>query len=223
MRVIYLSAIFIVTFLVIGCGSITNITSTWKSPEFNQQHFSRIMVIGIIRESDRSIRERMEAHIVGDLTNLGYEAISAYEKFGPKAFEGLTEKETLDQLHVEGIDGVLTVVLLDKKKERYYIPSHMVNTPYVMTQDHFWGYYQSLISRVYMPGYFEESQRYFWESNLYDLASNKLLYSVQTQSFAPTSTEQLAHQYGEKIVRIMVKNKVLKLQKEIGLGNNIKP
>ena len=209
--------------LLPACSSITNITSVWKSPDANQKKFEKIMVIGIIREADRSIRERMETHMVGDLKDLGYEAVSAYDKYGPKTFEGLNEKEVIDKLHDDNIDAVLTVVLLDKKKERYYIPGKMVNTPYVMTQDHFWGYYQSLISRIYMPGYFEVTERYFWESNLYDLKSNRLLFSVQTQSFAPSSTEQLAHQYGEKIVRSMVKNKLLKQQGNITQNENIKP
>jgi len=201
-----------VIFLLTACSSVTKITSVWKSPEANQHRVSKILVIGIIRESDRRIRERMETHMVGDLKDLGYDALSAYDKYGPKSFEGLNEKEVLEQLRGDSIDAVITVVLLDKKKERYYVPSRMVSTPYVMTQDHFWGYYQSLITRVYMPGYFEVSERYFWESNLYDIPSNKLLFSVQTQSFAPGSTEQLAHQYGQKIVRSMMKNNVLNAQ-----------
>lgn len=205
-----------------SCSSVTRITSVWKSDKENQRHYSKILVIGIIREADRRIREKMESHMVGDLKDLGYDAISAYDKYGPKYFDDLKEKEVIEQLHNDNIDAVITVVLLDKKKERYYVPSRMVSTPYVMTQDHFWGYYQSLITRVYMPGYFEVSERYFWESNFYDIPSNKLLFSVQTQSFAPGSTEQLAHQYGQKIVRSMVKNKVLDQQVK-GNANNIQP
>ena len=208
-----------IMFLIPACSSVTHITSVWKSTDVNQNHYSKILVIGIIREADRRIREGMETHMVGDLKDLGYDALSAYDKYGPKAFDGLNEKEVIEKLHNDSIDAVITVVLLDKKKERYYVPSRMVSTPYVMTQDHFWGYYQSLITRVYMPGYFEVTERYFWESNFYDIPSNKLIFSVQTQSFAPGSTEQLAHQYGQKIVRSMVKNKVLNEQLKYATKN----
>jgi hypothetical protein len=39
--------------------------------------------------------------------------------------------------------------------------------------------------------------------------SKQLVYSVQTQSFDPSSSEILAHEYGKLIVSNMVKNKVL--------------
>jgi hypothetical protein len=51
--------------------------------------------------------------------------------------------------------------------------------------------------------------RYFWESNLYEMTAQKLVYSVQTQSFDPADAESLAHQYGQMIIRNMVEQKVL--------------
>jgi len=44
---------------------------------------------------------------------------------------------------------------------------------------------------------------------LYDLTSKELLYSVQTQSFDPASSELLAHEYGKMIVANMVKKAVI--------------
>jgi hypothetical protein len=60
-----------------------------------------------------------------------------------------------------------------------------------------------------MPGYYETSTRYFWECNLYNPQSQKLVYSVQTQSFDPASVDALAHEHGKKIVQAMIKDGVL--------------
>ncbi|OQP52931.1 hypothetical protein A4D02_21210 [Niastella koreensis] len=51
--------------------------------------------------------------------------------------------------------------------------------------------------------------KYFWESNLFDVTSRELIYSVQTESFDYNSSDMLAHEYGRHIVKDMVKNQVL--------------
>lgn len=195
--------------VTMGCAS-TRVTSTWKAPGVLAQPYQKIMVVGIIREADRTIREQMEAHLMGDLKTLGYEAVSAYQYYGPKAFQNQTEAEVLQSLRAQGIGALLTIVLLDKKKEKYYVPGRMAYTPYNAYHSRFWGYYNSLSFRIQSPGYYEESTRYFWESNLYDLATGQLLYSVQTQSFDPLSMTTLAHEYGQKILQSLLKGGVLK-------------
>src|SRR6476659_3230660 len=80
--------------LMAGCSS-TRITSAWKAPDAQPRSYQKIMVVGIIREADRNIREKMEDHLVGDLRDLGYNAVSAYREFGPKTFENLDEQQVL--------------------------------------------------------------------------------------------------------------------------------
>lgn len=198
-----------ISFFIISCSTSTHITSTWKAPEAAPKKYSKIMVLGIIREADRSIKEQMEDHVVGDLKELGYTAFSAYDVYGPKAFDGMTEQQANQKLASDGIDAVISVVLLDKQKERHYVPGRVVYSPYIVYHNHFWTYYQSLYARIGDPGYYDVTTKYFWESNLYDLGANKLIFSVQTQSFDPVSTENLAHEYGKKIVQSMMNANVL--------------
>lgn len=204
----------IIILVVINSCATTHITSTWKAPEAEPQKLNKIMVLGIIREADRTIRERMENHLVGDLKNLGYNAVSAYQVYGPKAFDDMNEEQANKKLALDGIDAVLTIVLLDKEKEKHYVPGRIYYSPYTTYQDHLWGYYRSMQYRILTPDYFVETTKYFWESNFYNLVSNKLIYSVQTQSFDPSSMEALAHEYGQKIVQNMVKNNILQKQEE---------
>ena len=207
-------AIILFSFLVIlGCKTV-HITSTWKAPDLTPKKYNKMMVLGIIREADRSIKERMEDHLVGDLKTLGYDASSALQAYGPKAFDGMSEEQANKKLAEDGFDAVITVVLLDKKKEKHYIPASVMYSPYVTYHNRLWGYYHSIYMRIGDPGYYEVTTNYFWESNFYDLSSNKLLYSIQTQSFEPASTDALAHEYGKKIIQTMVKNNILQKQEE---------
>jgi len=195
-------------FLLPGCSS-SRITSSWKADKVQPQAFKKIIVLGLIREKDRHLRESMEQHLVGDLRNLGYDAICSCDEYNPKTFENMTEDEALAKLKNSGVDAVLTVVLLDKTRERYYVPGRVQYTPYLIYYNRFWGYSRTMYGRIYTEGYYTEDTKYFWESNLYALEKNELLYSAQSQSFDPASTESMGDEYGRMLTRDMVKNNVL--------------
>ena len=190
-----------------ACSS-SYITTAWKAPGISPQKHKKILVLGLINDPDKTIREKMEQHIVGDLIELGYNAVCSCEEFNPKAFENMSEKVALDKLSNSGIDAVLTIVMLNKVKEKNYVPARINN------QDRFWGYYSNMYGRVYSPGYYTTDTKYFWESNFYNLDTKELLYSAQSQSFDPQSAATMGHEYGLMIVKNMVKNNVLQKQIE---------
>ena len=199
----------VLIFLAAGCTT-SRITSTWKAENVVAKDYKKVMVLGLIREADRTIQENMENHLVDDLKDLGYNAVSALKEYGPKAFDKMDEDEALAKLKASGIDAVITIVLLDKEKERTYVPGRLIYSPYGYYYGRFWGYYGTIYRRIYEPGYYVTDTRYFWESNLYDLSDHQqLVYSVQTQSFAPANSDALGHEYGELIVKCMVKANVL--------------
>lgn len=200
-------AIFLL--IVAGCGPSTHITSSWKTDITQPGRYNKIVVLGLINDPDHTLREKMEEHIVGDLKDLGYNAVCSCNEFSPETFKDLNEKQALDKLTGSGIDAVLTVVLLDKAKERYYVPERINYSPYVIYHNHFWGYYRTMYDRVYAPDYFTVDTKYFWETNFYSLETKQLLYSAQSRSFNPESAQTLGHEYGQIIIKDMVKSKVL--------------
>lgn len=204
-----------VILLISGGCSTSKITNSWKSEHVTEYKFKKILVLGLIRESDRSIQQNMENHLVEDLKQRGYNAESSLKEYGPKAFDKMDEESVIGKLKTTGIDAVITIVLLDKKKERKYVPANIFYTPYGYYYNYFWGYRSTLYQRIYEPGYYVTDTKYFWESNLYDMLTQKLVYSVQTESFNPSSTETIGHEYGKIIVKDMVKKFVLKNQNAI--------
>ena len=203
--------------ILFSCSTTTSITSSWRSPGITPHIFNKLMVLGLITDADRNIQQSMENHLVGDLKEIGYNAYSALEAYGPKAFEKLSEEESLKKLKADGFDAVLTVVLLDKKQERYYTPRRVIYTPYFTYHSRFWGYYRTIYERIETPGYYRSYSRYFWESNFFDLNMNKLLASIQTQSFEPVSTDALAHEYGKLIIKKMMEYNLLIKQAASGI------
>ena len=201
-------SIFLLTsLLVVSCNS-SRITSSWRTPDVKPVVHKKILVLAL-SQPDNNLKQLMEQHLVDDLKSHNVDAISAYTQYGPKAFDDLNEKEVLEKIKNTGTDAVITIVLLDKSKERSYVRGHIYYTPYAMYYNRFWGYYNTLHTRVYAPGYYVTNTEYFWESNLYDVSSGELVYSVQTKSFNPDNSTALAHAYGQLIIHDMIKNGVV--------------
>jgi hypothetical protein len=197
------------TLLITGCYTSV-ITNTWKSKSIQSKEFEKILVIALVNQKDRSLRESMENHLVGDLIEKGITGISSLKEYGPKSFEGLKENEVIQKLDNSGIDAVITIVLLDKEKEKYYVPGRVYYTPYNIYHRRFWGYYSTMYDRIDEPGYYTENTNYFWESNFFDAKTKELIYSVQTKSFNPNSSNALANEYGKLICNDLFKNDILK-------------
>ena len=192
-----------------ACTS-SKITSNWKAENIQPLNLKTILVVGLINDPDKSIRASMETALVAHLKDLGYKAICSCDEFGPKSFDNMTEQEALNKLANSGIDAVLTILLLNKTRERSYVPSRVSYPSYAVAQSRFWGYYSSMVEMVYSPDYYVIDTRYFWESNFYSIESaTQLLYSAQSQSFDPKSTSSLTAEYGRMIIKDMLKANVI--------------
>lgn len=189
--------------LLFACGPSTNITNSWRSGDTTLAHkaLRKVMVVGLVAGKERALKEQMESRLAANLTGEGYTATTATAVFGPKAFENLRESQVIRKLRSSGVTGVITITLLDKDQEENYVPGRVEYYPAMVRYNRFFGYYRTYYNRVYNPGYYTNTTKYFFETNLYDITGNKLVYSAQSETFDPSSAESLAADYAKAIVR----------------------
>lgn len=199
--------VIITTVLLFSC-STTKITSSWKAEDHAAKQYYNIMVWGILTEKDSTLRKQIETHLVNDLIENGYHAVSAMEVYRSKAYKKLTKKEIVDEFKETGVDAIITLVLLNRQKEELFVPPAISSNP-VASFDDINKYYSSVFDKIYTPGYYLSSTNYYWESNLFEVKEDKLVYSVQTKSFDPSNTEILAHENGTMIIKDMIRKKVI--------------
>ncbi|HVI48918.1 MAG TPA: hypothetical protein VM802_28885 [Chitinophaga sp.] len=193
--------------IVMSACTSTKVTSSWRANDVQQlQKDKKIMVMALVPERDRSLRSLMEDFTVAELRKKGYNAASALREYGPAEFGKMSEKQVLRKLQGSDVSQVMTIVMLDRARERNYVPGTMYQ-PFGYYG--FWPYYSGWYSRMYSPGYYTYNMKYQWEGNLYDLNSGQLLYSVQSQSFDPPTTERMAVLYAQQVVRDMTKQQLL--------------
>jgi hypothetical protein len=194
-------------FFIFSCNS-TKISSSWKAENVQTKPYHNVMVWGLLAEKDSSLRKQMETHLVNDLVSKGYHAVSSTDVYKAKAYKKLTSSEIVDEFKNTGIDAVITLALLDKEKEEKYYPGGFYNQPGNMSSN-LDKYYSGIYEKVFTPGYYIATTTYFWESSLFEVKADKMIYTVRTISFDPSTTETLAHENGLKIIKDMVKKKVI--------------
>ena len=198
----------VVILLNSGCSSSKLITA-WKSPGSIIRPYKKIMVIGIVKDSTVDIRRQMETHLVDDLKTNGFIAVSALEEFGKGGLANLEQEETYIKLCDKGIDAVITVALLDSRKEKIYIPARVKYYSNLYYYNRIWNYNVIQADLISGKGAYEESIQYLWETILFDLQTLSPVYTIQTKSFDASSLNLMAHEQGKVIVANMLKNKVL--------------
>lgn len=118
--------------------------------------------------------------------NHGMAAIKSVDIF-PATFtrENTPDKDRmLSRIRELGCDLIFTTTLLEKKSEARYVPG----TPYAPFPGYgmrFRGYYQYWWPFMYDPGYYTTDRTYSMEGSLFDVASEMLIWSVQTESYNP--------------------------------------
>jgi hypothetical protein len=197
------------TLVIAACTSPNKIIS-WKKETTAQQQYTKILVLGFMRSADNDIRENTEGLLSEYMRNAEINAVSSLELYGTKVFDRMDEDDALYQLNNSCVDAVLSITLLNKKKEKEYVPGTIHYTPYSYYYDHFWRYRNTVNHRIYEAGYYTDNDDVFIECNLYDMKTQKLVYSVQTKSFHVSDYDSMGKIYGKLIVKDLLKKKVLK-------------
>ncbi|MBM4158185.1 MAG: hypothetical protein FJ216_05320 [Ignavibacteria bacterium] len=214
-KFIYFLFLVSVVFYFTSCSTMTKIDSSWKKPAYTGQKFSKIIVVGLIK--DISERSCMEDNIVSSLKLYGINSVSANTVIPPKFFdtdsdgkldEKYQSKEALTEVFKSyGADGVITISISDTKEKQKYVPPTFgyLPDPYF----DFYGYYLNTYNFVYSPGYVVSYEEVFIVTNLYSLTNQELLWSAKSETINPQSTKDLCQSYAKAVAGDMVTERVI--------------
>jgi hypothetical protein len=185
-----LKKVLLVLFVVAisGCGPTQKIIASWADPEAKSKGpYSKVFVVVLSQNKDAYYY--IEAEMSETLISRGYKVVKSNEVFPPtfSPTQDFTREQLLESIKNTGCDAVLTLALLDSKTVETYHPG----TTYYPTNygyyGSYYGYYNHYYPQVYSPGYYSVDKTYYLETNLFDLASDKLIWSVQSQAKNPSS------------------------------------
>jgi hypothetical protein len=147
--------------------------------------FQKIFVIGVGKnETNRRLFEDRFAEV---LSGHGAVALTSYGSLPDS--QRLSEAQVRGAIEGGGYDGVIVSRLLGVEEETEYVPPRSYSAP--RHHGGYYGYYGTSWDVVHEPGYFKTHTTVRLETNLYDVGTGELAWSGQSETFDPTSLEDI--------------------------------
>lgn len=211
MKSIRITVLFFGILLLSSCRS-SHVSQSWKAPNTLPRTYNKIIVVGVVKAADTALRRNMETHLVSQLNDLGYDAVSALEEYGAGTLANLAQEDTYRKLCERGIDAVLTVALLDNSKGRHDTHSGKKHLPDQYYYNHIWNYRNIQGDLTDTTAKTKSAKPFFLESILFDLQTLQPRYVVETKPFNAITFYNMQQEYGKMVVRSMVRHKVITRQ-----------
>ncbi len=215
--------IVLLTSLALGCGPSTKLMTSLEAPEVQPKKYNKLAVLAFLPA--RTNRAVVEEAVEQALLDEGIKGRVTFDMFPLAGDRDIIEKMDLNPEELKAvirqkvtdnnIDGLLTISLLDTQSEERYVegasftvgvPLYAVDPIYAYT---YYDYYTYAYRTVSKPGYYVQSTTYFLESNLYDIASERLLWTGQTKTKDPSSIAKEAIAFGKIIVQDILRKKIV--------------
>jgi hypothetical protein len=202
-------------FLLLGCGSTTSVTGSYKNPAVNTNELQYKKIFIAALTSNVAMRQKVETSLAESVNAHGYTSVKSIDAFTPdfRTSSGSKSELVLQKIHETGSDGILTVALINKETESRYVQgnAYPVNAyPYYGSFGSYWG---NWYGPMYEPGYYTTDKTYFIETNLYDAKSEKLVWSAQSQTLNPSDIDDFLAGYKKAIEKQLVMDGLVKAEK----------
>ena len=188
----------------------TKFTKQWVNENFDQQPYDDILVLVVADKMGN--RQDAENYIVEKLGEAGIDAMPSYDIL-PKT--QTIDKESVGKA-IDGLqlDAVIVMFATGITEEEYYVPARRFGVYAGYGYDHahynsFYNYYPHAFNYVYIPGYDNTHQVVTLETSLFDLNTGDMIWSGQSNTFAPESVDDIIHNITVLTIRELKKKGII--------------
>ena len=168
--------------LVAACSASTQVVRSWIAPEFKPGAVKKVFVVGV--SQDPSLRRLYEDSFAVEINERGAAAVSSYTMLPDL---GKVDKKVVGAMLLhDGCTHVLVTRMVKVEDKETYYPPTTVSVGYGGYPGWYGGWYPYMsVSYGYVttPGYTTVQQVVGLETNVYDLASEKMIYSGMTETW----------------------------------------
>ena len=186
-------------FLIISCAG-TELTHKQINEVYTGKPVSNILVIGITGNEDS--RRSFEQKFVAQLKSAGVEAISSEDAIPMPPDLKLTKEMILNAVNQFKNDAVIITHLIDKEEKEAITRGGQGNRGY-------YGFYYSRFSYSRDPSYSSTSKTARLETNLYDVKTEKLIWSGQSKTWSKDSKYQIINDVIRVVIDDLQKNNLI--------------
>jgi hypothetical protein len=188
--------------VAVSCSAPTQLAESWSDPGYAPKPVKKVMVVGL-GESQRRVIVFEDA-MASQFAARKLEAIKG-NTITKTAGDLESFKEAVRQ---SGAELVTISRLVDVSDESVYHPGGTAYMP--MTGYYGMGpYYSSAYVAVNDPGYVTTSKVYKVETNVYDVATEKLVWSGLSKTTDPTDLQQTVNEIAAVVIQDLVGRKII--------------
>ena len=188
----------------IAACATTEVTAVWKDEAYKSQP-KKVLVISLFK--DQTVRRLVEDEFRNHLRYKGTDAAVGYEVFSGNTLP--TKESVVEQVKAGGYDAVLLTRLTDTRTERRVVSSGPTYAAphYGMS---YGGYYGQGYSTVYAPTYQVDDKFAMVESNLYDAATEKLVWTATSDTWLADANQKLVKDFVTIMMESLRKQKLVR-------------
>lgn len=190
-------------------GKSSKLVTSWKNPDYAPQNkFHRVLALGL---SDRTqVRVDFEDALASQLASAGFDAVPGNTILLRPSGTQLDLNYLREQIRANQIEAVVVSRLIKVQNTATYIPG----APYVVPFSYyntFYGYYGTVYTTVYGPGYLQKEKKVCIETNLYVTSTpdGQLVWTGITDTFNPSDVHKAIQGLVKLVVTKMQNDKVL--------------
>jgi hypothetical protein len=194
-------SLFLLAAVMSGCGPTQKITGSWAAPDASSfGPYKKVFVAVLTQNKDANYY--LEGEMAKTLISRGYKVVQRNDIFPPtfSVSQDFTREQLAESIKKTGCDAIMTLALLDTKTVESYTPGTTYYPYNYGYYGSYYGYYSHYYPQVYEPGYYSVDKTYFIETNLYDVASDKLVWSVQSEASNPTNLNEWFKKYSYMLI-----------------------
>ena len=189
--------------LLASCGGSTKLIETWVEPTYQAKPQPKVMVVGL-GESQRRVTA-FEDVVAGYFEARKLQVVKG---MSVQAAASADEEAFKAKVRGAGVDLVSITRLIDVSEETVYHPG---TTSYVPVTGYYGmgTYYHSSYVMVNDPGYIATSKVYKLETNVYDVATEKLVWSGLSTTTDPADMQDGLNSFASVVVGDLVRRKII--------------
>jgi hypothetical protein len=212
MRKFQLLLLLAIVVALASCSSAKEATDVWINKEKIQgKKYHHLFLI--VMTADIEVRAKLENDLSAAAKARGYEAVKSIEVM-PSTLKDPrlpTKEEIVSAIAKSGCDAVFIASLLNKDEDMKFSKGSTTYTQNnYFSYTSYYGYYSTWYPSVHKADYYNLEKKYVIHSNIFDVATEEVMYSVKSEVFNPSNLQGFSTGYISTLLKQLEKAGLLK-------------